>query len=310
MSISNGDYVFEHESLSSQEQTTASARVVHFVDSISNRVTNLIETRPNTWRFLIASFMVVALVLMVARRAHGQQLLQKPIEIGFDLAYSKNIFYNSIALAQDIFATLAGLTVIVRGLAYYIKNQSVHGLGQVILSSVLSLGLPFVIISIAPTIIPSVSMVGLQVADIITGNTGSQIGDVTPVNGVIPPDQVKGEISNLYHNLFPSGNVNEVSPTTIVNTGVELGYPLIQRAVKIEQADATPTAGQNSTLFNSEQSFATIIEYLGIATIGAFIFIAVELVMAYLQVYLVLPVAAFTLGFLGSPATRSFGTGY
>ncbi len=70
------------------------------------------------------------------------------------------------------------------------------------------------------------------------------------------------------------------------------------------------TTGQNSTMFNSEQSFATIIEYLGIATIGAFVFIAVELVMAYLQVYLVLPVAAFTLGFLGSPATRSFGTGY
>lgn len=311
MSISNGDYVFEHEPGSSQEQTTVSARVVYFVDLIANRLSNLVEKRPNTSRFLIASFVALVLVLMVARRAHGQQLLQKPIEIGFDLAYSKNIFYNSIALAQYIFATLAGLTVIVRGLAYYIKNQSVRGLGQVILSSVLSLGLPFVIISIAPTIIPSVSMVGLQVADIVTGNAGSQIGDVTPVNGVIPPDQVKGEITNLYHNMFSSSaNVNEVSPSTIVNTGVELGYPLIQRAVQIQQTDATPTTGQNSTMFNSEQSFATIIEYLGIATIGAFVFIAVELVMAYLQVYLVLPVAAFTLGFLGLPATRSFGTGY
>lgn len=290
------------------------ARTLSYVDELSARISFVMATRPTATRCSIAAFMVIGLMFAFQHRAHAApSMMQDEIQTAYNISFNFGIFDNSIALAQYIFATLAGITIIVQIVSHYIRNQTIQGLGKTILSSVLSLGIPFVIIQIAPIVLPVISLVGLQIADIITGNTTSNVGN----SGTTPdPGALHGALNVVYNSTFgaATGSV-DVTPTAIVDQGIKMAWPLlmhVQQATTAGQGSAAGSTGigLNDTVFSANQMITGFVLALSIGIIGAFVFIAVELVLAYLQIYLVLPVAAFSLGFLGSPATRQFGQGY
>jgi hypothetical protein len=239
------------------------------------------------------------------------------VNTAYSLAIQFDLLGNAIALAQYIFATLAALTVIINVMAYYIRNQSIKGAGQVVLSSVLRLGVPFVIIGIAPTVLPTVSLVGLQIADIVTGTADSTYGVGTYADAP-PPTDIQGILSALYNKTFGHGNTGvTVTPSNIARFGENIGFTIIDEAAcsadggNWNNLTCTTPAGQNTgQTYQSDSQVMQIVIVLAVGIIGTFIFIAVELVIAYMQIYIVLPIAAFSLGFLGSPATRQYGSGY
>ena len=290
------------------------SRIVVWIDDLSARIAYVMETRPAATRATVAAFMIIALMFALGHRARAAGMMQDEINTAFNISTTFNIFDNSIDLAQYIFATLAALTLMVRVLAYYIRNQTITGLGQVILSSLLALGLPYVIIQLAPKVLPAISLVGLQMTDIITGNATSDVavGATTPT-----PDAVQATLTNIYDATFgkATGSIDALTPKRIVDEGVTIALPLVKHVQDATTAGqgagvGAGGAGLNGSVYNSNQMVLGFVLALAIGIIGAFVFIAVELVIAYLQIYLILPVAAFSLGFLGSPATRQFGSGY
>ncbi len=293
-----------------------------FVENTASRTSGAIEKHPGKARVAVAVFVVIGLIVAFTRQAHAQvptssSMLQNEINFAYNFAQYWRVFDYSLGLAQYLFATLAGLTVIVNVLAYYIRNQTIQGLGQTVLTSVLRLGLPFVIILAAPTILPAIPLIGLEIADIVTGAPYSSVANMTH-SGLPLPAEIEQVLTDVYNAALGGPNnhiITALSPKAIVDEGVSIGYPLLQQmqtATAANQGNGTGINGPglNSAVYNSNNMILGFVLAMAIGIIAMFTFIAVELVLAYLQIYLVLPVAAFTLGFLGSPATRQFGAGY
>ena len=298
------------------------------LDSLANRIIWCLEHRAKSSRLFIGCMIGLLVLISFRHAAHAQaantpHLIDSEVSTAYSLAIQFDLLGNAIALAQYIFATLAGLTVIINCMAYYIRNQSIKGLGQVVLSSVLRLGVPFVIIGIAPTVLPAISLVGLQIADVVTGTPNSGYGNGTYADAP-PPDTIQTILSDLYNKTFGAATNNNhvtVTPSNIARFGENIGFTIIDEASCVIEnggtwdAKATPSCTNTATAntgetYRSDSQVMQVIIILAIGIIGTFIFIAVELVIAYLQIYIVLPIAAFSLGFLGAPATRQYGAGY
>jgi hypothetical protein len=305
------------------------AKTYGWIERTATKILWCIENRPKSTRLVLASVFFLLAILSYRHVAHAQttsgqtpnHLLQDEVTRGYAIALNFNILQNSLTIAQYFFATLAALTVIVNVLAYYIRSQTIVGLGQVVLSSILRLGIPFVVIGLAPSVVPAISLIGLQLAGDVSGQANSYSSYST--NNIGPdPGTVENIISALYNETFGQGvTAIDVSPSNIAQFGENIGFTIIdQSACVINGGTWTPTDAQpcyiasqpnnDGTTYNSNDQVMQTIIVLSIGIIGTFIFIAVELVIAYLQVYLILPVAAFSLGFLGSPATRRFGENY
>lgn len=297
------------------------------IEQFSFRTLWYLEHRPKSLRLFLGSIIGLFVMTSMGHAAHAQQnvtpLLKDEIDNAFKLSNNFNLLGNAIALAQYLFATLAAITLIINVLAYYIRNQSVRGLGQVVLTSILRLGIPFLIIGLAPTVLPTISLIGLQVADVVTNQTGPNYGLAAP-GTVVRPEFIEGALSTLYADIFNPGSAVIVSPSNIAALGENIGFTIIDKADcaltgRIFDAGQTPPCPppdptlakvQSSAVSEQEKMIMGYIIPLAIGIIGTFVFIAVELVIAYFQVYLILPVAAFSLGFLGSPATRQYGANY
>ena len=305
------------------------ARSYGWIERTAARILWCIENRPKSTRFALVSIFFLLAVLSYHHVAHAQSadgqtpnsLLQDEISRAYAIATNFNILQNALTVAQYLFGTLAALTVIVNVMAYYIRSQTIVGLGQVVLSSILRLGIPFVVIGLAPSVVPAISLIGLQLAGDVSGQANAYSSYSTDTIGPNPAT-VEGIISTLYNDTFGGGATSiDVSPSHIAQFGENIGFTIIDQSACVinggtwTATDAKPCAGarvntNDGTTYNSNDQVMQTIILLSIGIIGTFVFIAVELVIAYLQVYLILPVAAFSLGFLGAPATRRFGENY
>ena len=298
-----------------------------WIERLSNRILWCLEHRSKSSRVVVGCLLALLVLATYRHPVHAQpaagtHLLQDEIQTAYSISTTFDLLGNAIAFAQYLFATLAALTVIINVLAHYIRNQTIRGLGQVVLSSILRLGIPFVIIGLAPTIVPSIAFIGLQIAGSVANRPEINNGGYTDAP---PPASVQDTLSDLYNNTFGATFNNgqvAVSPSNIAQFGEDIGFTLIDKAACAIQtgAAANPTsncANANSAdpsntpqTYNSNSQVMQTIIVLCIGIIGTFVFIAIELVIAYLQIYLVLPIAAFSLGFLGAPATAQYGNGY
>lgn len=303
---------------------------MRFVERASDAIAFVLARYPTQARLVIGSVFVLSMLMMFTHRAHaaalppapiptGQSLLQDEINVVYDLETNWDIFDKALGLAATLFATLAILSVMVAGVSYYINYQSIKGLGQLVLTRVLSLGIPFLIITTAPTLFPLVALMGLHIADTVTGQSNAAVAQM-PIGGLPSPDDVQNSLTNVFYSTWAGVdgyNQIAITPRNIVSEGVQIAWPLIQLWQKLSLdtniPGTVPGAGGtdlNSAYFQQQNMIMGFVLTIAIGIIAMFTFIAVELILAYIQIYLVLPVAAFSLGFLGSPATRHFGAGY
>ncbi len=302
---------------------------MRFVERASHAIAVGLVRYPLQARLVIGCLLVLSILMMFTHHARAQAVMQPPpiptgpsllqdeINVVYDLETNWGIFDKALGLAATLFASLAVLSVMVAGVSYYINNQSIKGLGQLILTRVLSLGIPFLIITTAPTLFPLVALVGLHVADTVTGQSNAAVAQM-PIDGLPSPDNVQGALTDVFYNTWAGVdgyNQIQISPRSIVSEGVVIAWPLVQVWQKLSTAQPCTKTGPDGTCLNNpdyqqDQMLMGFVLTIAIGIIAMFTFIAVELILAYIQIYLVLPVAAFSLGFLGSPATRHFGEGY
>ena len=282
-----------------------------WIERSAVRLQEMIEARPRQFRILTAALLVIAVIIFTRRVASSQyHMLQNPIDDAYSI--SAALFANSFNIANTIFVSLAFLTVIISVVASYIRNQSFQAVGQLVLTQVLRLGIPFLIIQAAILFVPTISITGLQIA----GNLGGAPA-VAGYASAVPPSvgELQGDVESTFASVWAVGT--PLNPESIVQFGTDMGWTMMQKTFEatIGTHQSTTATQQTANGYDPQgQSIETVFLSFSLAmcigVIGAFVFIAVELVLAFVQVYLALPLGAWMLGFLGSPATRSFGAGY
>ena len=190
---------------------------------------------------------------------------------------------NALALAQLIFLALAGLVLVTNIVTYYMAFETVRGMFSVILRSLLNIGIPYIILQLAPNTVGAVIGYAMTISGDVTG------GAAPPVT----PDQVWLIGVNIGWGLLQNA-FNAIQQSHFVfnplNAGSDLGYDLTQGAVDL--------------------IFIIAAALLCVVMIAAFTFIAVELVMAFLQAYFCLPLGAWALGFSATSATSNIAMGW
>jgi type IV secretion system protein TrbL len=246
--------------------------VMHAVGWISDALL----TRPRTSRAIIAALLSVGFVgHNLTHPAHANVLNE--IETTVEGA-TAGWMGNALALAQLIFLALAGLVIVTNIVTYYMAFETVRGMFSVILRSLLTIGIPYVVLQLAPTTVGAVIGYAMTISNDVTG------GSAPPVT----PDQVWMEGVTIGWGLFQN-TFNAVMSShylfNLGNLGNDLGFDFNQALVDL--------------------IFLVASGVLCVIMIAAFTFIAVELVMAFLQAYFCLPLGAWGLGFMATSPTSS-----
>jgi type IV secretion system protein TrbL len=188
---------------------------------------------------------------------------------------------RAIGVAQAIFLVLVGWTIMYNIVYYYVAFETVRGMFGVISRTVLSVAIPWLVLfQWAPTSVATV--IGWAT------NIGNDI-----VGGTAPPP----------------------TPDNVVILGINIGWGLLQKsfvAVQTSHFQFSVLTAASDLGYDATQMFVDVIFVLAafllcIVMIAAFTFIAVELVMAFLNAYFVLPLGAWTLGFTATPGTAGIG---
>lgn len=193
---------------------------------------------------------------------------------------------NALVIAKEIFMVLVGWLLMYNIVAYYMAFETVRGMFSVILRTLLNIGIPYLVLSWAPTTV------------------GTVMGWALAIDG----------------NIDTGGAAPPTTPDAVVKEGVQIGWGLLQNAFNAIQGShfvfsLNPAQMGNDLGYDFTQGFVDLVflvaaAVLCVVMIAAFTFIAVELVMAFLQAYFCLPLGAWTLGFMATPATSGIAMGW
>lgn len=229
---------------------------------------------PRKVRVVLGLGVVGVIGVSFGRVAHGQAL--DTIDQQFTNA-TNGWMGNSVLLAQNLFALLAFIMIAYNLVANYIAFSSERAMALTIVRSMMSFGVPYIILFFAvPTFLNDLLQNAGVIATSITGRdfTGTTVDQIWQL-------------------------------------GVKIGFGLLQAS----WGEITKShAGFNPLAFDFQQLLADALFLifglvLMIMIIASFVFIAVEYMLAKIQAIFAIPLGAWALGFSGSPATGGFASG-
>jgi hypothetical protein len=240
----------------------------------------VLVAHPKKMRAFMGALFIMSMVGGIVTRhpAHAQVL--NSIETTVEGA-TGGWLANAIEVAKEIFMVLIGWTIMYNIVFYYMSFETVRGMFSVILRSLMHVAIPYLVLFVwAPTSVGTVITWAVNISGDITNNTA-------------PP----------------------VRPDAVVTEGVNIGWGLLQKSFNAVQQshfqfdfrNAGNDLGYDATQMFVDVLFVLAAAILCVVMIAAFTFIAVELVMAFLNAYFVLPLGAWTLGFMGTPGTSNIG---
>jgi hypothetical protein len=254
-------------------------RLSNVLGDLCLRFIAMLEQRPGAARVVLGGFAIVVATLTMSQGVHAGLLddVQNQFQAG-----TANWMTNALTVANALFAMLAVIVIAYNMVAYYLAFESVKGMVVVILKTMLSLGLPWLILILAPNLLGNLVGAAQQLATGVTGN-----------------------------------NFNGVTADALLNTGLGIGWGLLKGSFQVfSQTHFTfnplnpgGSLGADAVQLVADVIFVVLALVLCVSMIFAFTFIAVEYLLAFMQALFSLPLGAWALGFMATPGTSGMAAG-
>jgi len=220
--------------------------------------------------FCLLSFVFAYAKLSGGHQAKADGLLNT---INNNIAKDTSTFFaGGIALADALFGMVSFFVICTTLLNYLAEHRTGSGIGRVLLSTVMRLGIPYFFLKVSELLLPQWLSIATTWSQDITGNALAQ------------PDTVATEGFTLAKSML-----------------IDVGQKILNGA---------NSTGFNVGTALEDLLMASVSIFGAIILLVTFTLLATEILIAQVQGYITISVGSFQLGFSASPRTSSWASAY
>lgn len=252
----------------------------------SNRLEAWRKKNPRKAYFTLLVFCIVAAIAPARAMGEGFNFLNGIDQTIMGVANPTAWMGGAIGVAQGLFLVLAGLTFIFQLAMYYGQHRTFVGTIPMLAVMLLNFGVPYLLISNAGSTLANVTSIAQYIAGNVTGTTSiaHTPSDIATTGGTLA--------STILQDLFSA-----IMAATLASGGTSI-WGLI-----------TGNAGAAiSSIYEILVNGLLMVTGLVCAAFIfiAFVMIALEYLMAHIQILITLPARAWTIGLHGAPVTAPY----